>query len=194
LNYDLVLDHALVKEPSGGQPFASFRHHSLSLLLGDDVTHWELFQPGKLIQLHGALNWWRCPNAECREYQQIHLDPFGEWTRPSGHQFTDHCRACGHPRKRAIVPPTMKGVFGTMGRVGFLWHMALDALSAIEKAVIIGVSLPASDYVLGWLIREARRRIGSGPFELIVVNPFTPRRTARAATLRDVLSPVVPFA
>lgn len=64
----------------------------------------------------------------------------------------------------------MKGVFERFARFGFLWATALRDLREATSITIIGASLPPSDYVLRWLIRESRQRMCKNP-HINIVNP-----------------------
>lgn len=159
LNYDLVLEHALAKAIRGNAKPDIFWKHSLSLVLGDYLGNWQpMYEQvgGKYIKLHGAVNWWRCSNDACRNHQQLLLHPFGNIDEPLN--FQSRCYQCGYGLDIAIVPPTMKGVFERVPRLGFLWARALQDLVEATRVIVIGVSFPPSDYVLRWLIREAMVR------------------------------------
>jgi hypothetical protein len=165
LNYDLVLEHAL------GDGFRTFKMASRSLALNDTQHPQEYQDTGRFIQLHGALNWWRCPTRECRDHNELHIREV-QAPDPSANLQDAACRQCGARRKRAIVPPTMKGVFGTLGRLAFLWGVALSDLKRANRIVIVGVSFARSDYVLEWLFREAY--YDNQNAELVIVNPSEP--------------------
>ena len=67
--------------------------------------------------------------------------------------LAERCRRCGALHERAIVPPTMKAVFSSHPRLGYLWALAFDALAAARRVIVIGVSFAPSDYLLRWLLR-----------------------------------------
>ena len=151
LNYDLIIDHVASKSDT---PLAYCTQYMASLLQ-DERTSWEDVLPMKVLKLHGSLNWWRCPTTECPRHQELYIFPYGLKDMTGNREiFAERCRRCGALHERAIVPPTMKAVFSSHPRLGYLWALAFDALAAAERVIIVGVSFAPSDYLLRWLLRD----------------------------------------
>lgn len=156
LNYDLILDHALARCPGNDMPENIFQRHSLALLT-DEPSPWEI--QGAMLKLHGAVNWWRCRNRACPLRDDLIVWPFGSTDLSGAGEevpLDAPCRRCGHQLSLAIVPPTVKGVFDQVRRLGFIWTRAFKALRAARRIVVVGVSFAFTDYLLRWLVHQAR--------------------------------------
>jgi hypothetical protein len=175
LNYDLVVDNVLyylnkngndelvngplrrgymlieVRTPYGGKL-------SSSLPIG---------KGGLYIKLHGSIDWLYCPNPAC--FNNQHFLPNCIDSPDSHNNIGDPCGICGTGYDIAIVPPSMKKSFEKFPKLGLLWHVAFEKLRGAETIIMIGMSLPESDYYLRWLIREAMIKRDKPPI-LIVVN------------------------
>lgn len=170
LNYDLVVEKTL---KNAGKEKEKYLDRSKQLLVYQfkiwggigPVIFKEEYAKGLFLKLHGSLNWVYCPNSECFLHQQFY--PVAEFVK-------EPCAACGTPVQFVIVPPTMKKSYDNFPKLKLIWHLAFKKLQEAERLIMIGMSLPDSDYYLRWLLKESmvRRKIqGNSLPKLTIVNP-----------------------
>jgi len=179
LNYDSIVENVLFKlspkRDNGTMVGETFMERSYGLLSESsfwDGTPASLYQQhqklGYFISLHGSINWVYCPNEGC------HLHGFffpNMIDHPTYHYLPgDPCQICGSGLELVIVPPTMMKAFKRFPKFGFLWNLAFRKLVEAAELVMIGMSLPDSDYYLKWLIKEAMLNKRDPP-QLTIVNP-----------------------
>jgi len=148
-NYDLGLDYSLYERnivPDYG--------------IGD--IDLENKRKVKLLKLHGSLNWGVCTNKRCK--QQI--SPFRQF-RYTGYYPTEQisilpivsnlnkgqlCKTCQHPLEKTpfIVPPTWNKT-SFHGQIEKVWEQAAKVLKDAEDIVVIGYSLPSTDWFFNYL-------------------------------------------
>ena len=149
LNYDLVAERTLQR--ISGQ-LNNDRLTTLYYLL-QDTTSTKFSQLrgnemyGLFLKLHGSLDWFRCPNSNCSDYSRMILRE--DRNEPMV------CGICGADLQVAIVPPAMSKSFGRWPKLGLLWRLAREELTAATEVVFIGVSFAPSDYYLRWLIKSS---------------------------------------
>lgn len=127
-----------------------------------------------LLKLHGSMNWLKCGRCgalllyEGRKavaelsYQNMGL-------RPPSNEF--NCPICQARQLRTlIIPPLLeKEMYGEEFR--YPWYLAERSIASADKVVIIGYSLPTTDFYSEFLLRKAiSRRFRPEP-QLCVVNP-----------------------
>ncbi len=162
LNYDLIMDFAI--NMRGKKPSRSKQDPMLerSYRLLSDVSTWggewptlyhEDVGKGLYIKLHGSINWLYCPNPACGHHQSIFLaSPFEPNIRVDPGA---PCSRCGTSLGLVIVPPTMRKSLERFPKLGYLWNLAFRELKQADRLIFFGVSLPKSDYLLRWFIRES---------------------------------------
>jgi hypothetical protein len=73
-----------------------------------------------------------------------------------------------------IVPPTLrKQSFGDSETEPLrdVWRLAYQSLSNAERVVVIGYSLPPTDFHAEWLLRTSVQKNKNEKIDLVVVNP-----------------------
>ncbi len=179
LNYDLIADCTLwklsEKNDHGQLKHGTLFDRSQHLLGPSRVIHGErpsLYHgyegKGYYVKLHGSLNWLYCSNPQCFYHQLFFDNWLGSrevWNKPG-----DPCMLCGTPLVSVIIPPAMSKSFELFPKMGLLWNLAYRELRSAVTWVIIGVSLPDSDYILKWLLRESAAEREKRP-DVIIVNP-----------------------
>lgn len=176
LNYDLIVDHTLSKFPKKiryGSAGGDLLVKTYGLL--DGIPTFGLSVPksymdsGFYLKLHGSIDWFYCANRTCRKHQLFSPNRIGdekELISPG-----DLCILCGAPLVSVIIPPTMNKTFDEYPKLGLLWSLAFRKIRAADELVLIGMSLPDSDYYLKWLINSAiRSRKKDEPLKVVVVN------------------------
>lgn len=185
LNYDLLGDLAVLdlsttykKDPK--DPLSQSLHErsenllsikGLSLGETTTVSKWQ-YKKGLYLKLHGSLNWFTCSNPACFNHsitdvkriagKQLGTIPWD--ISPIG----EPCYRCGASFIPVIVPPTMQKDMQSFPKIGLLWHLAFRKLSDADKIVLVGTSLPESDYYLQWLLRETSRH--GRPKKIFIIN------------------------
>jgi hypothetical protein len=180
LNYDLVADWALYelapKENGGAPTHDSLLARSEELLdpLPDQL--WDGARPSApsqhrqrrcYLKLHGSLNYLYCANPPCPNHRAF----FVNWLHLK-REMKDHagspCNACGAGLRLVIIPPAMGKSLEMFPKMGFIWNLAYRKLREADHWVLIGMSLPPSDYYLTWLLREARMDRDAAPSVTVV--------------------------
>ena len=177
LNYDSVVENVLFKLAiKAGIPHNETyleRSHDLLIELmrlggNRPSDYFEHQHMGYFIQLHGSINWLYCPKEDCHHHRFFFPN---EIDKPKLHCHAgDPCQICGSGLELVIVPPTMRKAFERFPKFGLLWHLAFRKLIDAEHIVMVGLSLPDSDYYLKWLVKEAMLNRKNPP-QLTIVNP-----------------------
>jgi len=179
LNYDLVMDFALLQEAKDRDQRRSSpkgdilerSHYLLHDLELAAVAEWptryyDHIGKGLYIKLHGSIDWLYCPNPVCNYHQLVFI------SRQPGRPRIDPgapCSGCGTALSPVIVPPTMRKSLQRFPKLGYLWNAAFRELKEANRLIFFGVSLPKSDYLLRWLIRESTVSRERSP-ELILID------------------------
>lgn len=156
-NYDLTVDDHW---------FAKLRSHGLAepgeLIdlgfswrdVGSGALHPRPAQPvGRLLKLHGSLNWLRCPlcghtyfNSYGRIAELAFVDELNEFN-------TCHCNPWTRLRL-PLVAPSLARTTGD-GNLQSIWGAACEALQAAAAWYIIGYSMPSEDVAIRSLLCRA---------------------------------------
>lgn len=146
-NYDLLMDIALYLNSPHWDPISGYglkavpacRDTSLPAFCGSKVL---------LLKPHGSFNW-----VVCRTCGNFYVLPFAQnstslkWT--SFKSFFPEPQ--GHYLERLLIPPTLKkDIHGKAMQL--IWTRALNALKNAGRIVVIGYSLPATDFLVKRLL------------------------------------------
>lgn len=131
LNYDLLLDHALIQ--LGIQP-----DYALDFFDGHAAASPE--KTFRLYKLHGSLNWGYCPSC----FSTV-------LTRDRRLRADESCPTCEGPMRVLIIPPTPLKV-PPSPFLSALWKKAEWELAQAEEIVFIGYSLSESDANIRYLL------------------------------------------
>lgn len=148
-NYDLGLDYSL---------------HERKILLDYGLRDVDLENKSKvtLLKLHGSINWGVCSNKKCkqkilplRQFQYTTYYPTEKYSIiPSVTDLNkgQQCRTCGHSLEKTplIVPPTWNKT-SFHGQIKKVWEKAANILKDAEDIVVIGYSLPHTDWFFNYL-------------------------------------------
>lgn len=190
LNYDLVADYTLYhfcKDNRGEIKHDSILGRSDMVLGKTTLMHGErpsLYHKDKdkgfYLKLHGSIDWVYCPTPTCGNHQLFFanwIDRIETHTSPG-----EPCILCGAGLVSVIIPPAMGKSFEKFPKMGLIWNIAYRELKEADRWVLIGISLPESDYHLRWLLRQAwwfyrefpkplTDRMDTTIPELVIVNP-----------------------
>jgi histidinol phosphatase-like enzyme len=175
LNYDIIADNVLaerdlVKFPDYGCDIQTqtYRNHEKS---------------GKLLKLHGSLNWLYCPNCHrldvsvsrsgrrfSKALQELFIAQGGE-TNDLEHRYTCHgspCTNCGVFVRPVMITPTQKKDYRNP-HIGQVWYKAEELLRSASSAVFVGYSMPTDDVEVIYLFKRGLEHL---PPEKITVIEF----------------------
>jgi len=155
LNYDILIDNALVLLGSTGITYA--------------VRFANKNQPNRpravpLLKMHGSLNWLFCPTCNALD----HYD--GEKVAA---QLTDQphrgvCDRCQEPRVPILIPPTFFKVMSNF-YLQQIWKRAEEELRKARRIIFCGYSFPDADVHIKYLLKRAEvNRVGRPPAVFIV--------------------------
>ncbi|HEY0426315.1 MAG TPA: hypothetical protein VGC76_00785 [Pyrinomonadaceae bacterium] len=187
LNYDIIADNALVRfsENSENGRFPDY---------GCEIKTPAYQEPkgyfGKLLKLHGSLNWLYCPGCHRldigvsesgkkgtvkvleRLYQESPLEP----------KYSCHgspCPDCQVFVRPILITPTHRKDYRNP-HVSQVWYQAERELRQAKRAIFIGYSLPDDDVEVIYLLKRGlTRQNGSDAPEITVVEYDKDRRNLK---------------
>lgn len=170
LNYDLLIDNALLTNCMGRNPDYGCRvsNHGYRIDSSSPL----------LLKLHGSFNWLYCPNCQRLrlarakggfvKVEAVFLDAREQFEK-ADHPLTcpindEGCDAALIPVM--ISPSSMKDYRNP--HIAAIWHMAAQALRVAKRVVFIGYSLPDDDLHVVYLLKRTLSR--SPPPQIDVVS------------------------
>lgn len=179
-NYDTLVECALsaaaVYDPVSNitVPWATainFTPSGRGMTIGEagQNVDWETFQ---LLKMHGSLNWYWTP-GDVSGATVLRADLPGLFGEPS--PLTTKERQRWFPgREPLIVPPAaLKSSYYSNPITREIWKRAFEALSAADRVVFLGYSLPTTDLSMSGLISEALSGRPSATVEVVDLRPET---------------------
>lgn len=186
-NYDLQLDAALERSgrwsPLDGYGFDFSRfQNSEGKPLG---SHLEKASTWRLLKLHGSLNWFRMTGIYGHATGRGWKGEFSE--QHKGRDVLVEIRSRSQVSPLGIldidcmdgpnnfhldvniIPPSLRKELSP--QFVRLWHQARDSIIAAERIVVIGYSLPPTDFAAEWLFRTAARLNQRSRVALEIANP-----------------------
>ncbi|MBM7855887.1 hypothetical protein JOC37_002309 [Desulfohalotomaculum tongense] len=168
-NYELLMDNALMATKSW---YPGDGYGVKCNLLSSEVFTADNSSAVHLLKLHGSLNWLYC--TRCRQLFTA-VETAGENIRficnHSSRVLCTHM-GCRHPLIPIIIPPTMMKNYDSMPFTQKLWRLARTALANAHHIIIIGYSLPPTDFRTKWLFRKAMHE-STVPKKVTLVNHAT---------------------
>ncbi|HJU22262.1 MAG TPA: hypothetical protein VJ891_07110, partial [Casimicrobiaceae bacterium] len=149
LNYDVIADNALM---AVGRSQPTSTNRSYPEYECDIVTN-EYRQGqkwGRLLKLHGSLNWSYCPNCHAME-----IGVSRRWMTPEGWDVNQvfQCEACGTQLRTVLVAPTHRKDYRNP-HIAQVWYKAERLLRQAARVVFIGYSLPDDDVEVMYLLKR----------------------------------------
>ena len=162
LNYDTLLDHALLevfKSLDYGVRFSEIHGHHPKTRKTDLDNQTPLY-----IKLHGSINWLQCPN--CQSFYCY------QGSKELGKVFDSKAELCPHDDgylRGIIVSPTWNKRY-TSAPLSLLWIKASKHLRSVKRITFIGYSLSDVDMRVIYLLK---RSLFNNPanVEIRVVDP-----------------------
>ncbi len=156
-NYDLTVDDRWFKQVKTEMTPDPFRLLDLGFERRDINTGAIVRRPlqpvGRLLKLHGSLNWLRCPVCG-----HTYVNPLGDigalaFADDLGDWNTCHC----NPWARLRLPLVTPSLARTVGdrNLQSIWRVAMEALQEAEEWYVIGYSMPAEDVAIRSLLCRA---------------------------------------
>ena len=159
LNYDIIADNMLAARSDGTFP-------DYGCDVGTETYRkWSKF--GRLLKLHGSLNWLYCPNCHRLD---VAVSRSGRFSKALDQLFIeegregndlDHRYTCGSSPcknfKTAVRPvmitPTQKKDYRNP-HIAQVWYKAEEVLRSANSAVFVGYSMPADDVEVIYLLKR----------------------------------------
>ncbi|HTY68580.1 MAG TPA: SIR2 family protein [Alphaproteobacteria bacterium] len=198
LNYDIIADNALIEVGAAqlSNPVC-FSDYGCDIMIPDadgDLDTRQRF--GRLLKLHGSLNWHYCPNCHRLELGVSEdgstikvLDRFVTRARSRNRLLRDkytsaaQCVACGARVRPVLISPSVQKDYRNP-HIAQIWYQAEKTLQATDRVVFIGYSLPDDDVHVVYLLKRALERPGRSPVEIIVVDKSALPRDQNPVWLR----------
>lgn len=161
LNYDILLDNALLKLSDNYPNFWTDVDYAIQFRNeGDD---WRPPRKEKvyLLKLHGSLNWLYCPTCN-----SIKITPKDKGVMKI-YTHSEICEKDKSNQRALIIPPTWQKVYDNPYLVS-IWLKAEQLLRIANKVIFIGYSMPESDIHIKYLMKKSLYR-NKQPFTEIVV-------------------------
>ena len=171
-NWDLLLDHELHPRETQRWQYKNF----FALVLRDfrfgPIVFGPYGQQGMLLKLHGSFNWYQCTNQLCREAAAL---TFFESTSLALERLMGIgetiCEACGSEMNPLLIPPLLRKPIHDVPMIRSIWGIAKRRLELADNVVVIGFSLPPTDFYASWLLRSVQVSRHEQP-RVFVVNPM----------------------
>lgn len=192
-NWDLLLDQELVrakknnKFPVQYDNLLTFARWSRSIFMNMPNPPTE----GLFLKLHGSIGWFECTNSRCPNSSELMLD---HDTQNSLALATRNelyiCHRCANNLMPVLIPPIVAKPINDSGMIRAFWNFAIQILSRITKAVLIGFSAAPTDFYAGWLLRS-QVGIREG-VEVFVVNPENDPQQPGHSEFHERMSSIFP--
>jgi NAD-dependent SIR2 family protein deacetylase len=146
-NWDLLVDNLITLQRPSGPNYGT----DALVPRGPRVLN----RPGEpfpmLLKLHGSFNWMEC--SRCRGCSAHLL--LGKVVAAHYSGQPTMCESCNEPTEPIIIPPTLLKRYESRV-IESIWRKAHAALKDASEIMIIGYSLPPTDFKAKWLFMESR--------------------------------------
>jgi len=142
---------------------------------------------GRLLKLHGSLNWIYCPGCHRMDVGMSKRDRFTPAVRhilfdevPLDERFTRteaHCRDCSALLRPVLITPTYRKDYRNP-HIAQVWYQAERELQQANRIIIVGYSLPDDDVEVAYLLK--RGLAGLPPQQITVVEKDDAHRSMAA--------------
>ena len=173
LNYDIIADNTLAarsmdKFPDYGCEIRTETYHLFPKF-------------GKLLKLHGSLNWLYCPNCTrldvavsrsnhgfSKALEGLFISEGGE-TNDLDHRYSCHgspCQSCGTFVRPVMITPTQKKDYRNP-HIAQVWYRAEEILRSANSVVFIGYSMPSDDVEVVYLLKRGLAHLSSSQITVV---------------------------
>jgi len=173
LNYDIIADNVIARRTSD-----TFPDYCCDI---QTDTYRRLEKRGKLLKLHGSLNWLYCPNCHrldvavsrsgfgfSKALEELYVSEGGS-SNDLDARYTCHgspCRNCGTFVRPVMITPTQKKDYRNP-HIAQVWYKAEEMLRTASSVVFVGYSMPADDVEVVYLLKRGLEHLP--PHEITVV-------------------------
>lgn len=135
---------------------------------------------GVYLKPHGSINWVSCPNNKCSNHKRIFV--YNNENNSPGqriHWYKDFpiCSRCKSKYEIAIIPPTSRKLLDRGSRFYSIWREVSRRINSADRLVIIGYSLPKTDFHTEWIFREVNL-YEDRKLEVILIDPMTQKNNS----------------
>lgn len=156
LNYDILVDNAMIRPRANTVTFPDY---------GCDIRMPEgRDRFGRLLKLHGSLNWLYC--SACQRLELL-VNQARTKTEPTPAKMYDAFRSLGERVRCAdcrslldpvlITPTHLKDYRNP--HITSVWHQAHKMLRSVDRVVFVGYSLPENDVEVIYLLKRGLRGV-----------------------------------
>jgi len=170
LNYDIIADNSLAacsERPTEPIGFPDFGFPDYGCDVATPIYR-ETPKFGKLLKLHGSLNWLYCP---CCHRLDIGVSENGRYMAKAlellymaeqdrgglGQRYRCHgspCPDCRTSVKPVMISPTYMKDYRNP-HIALTWYLADRALRQADRAIFVGYSMPSDDVDVIYLLKRA---------------------------------------
>jgi NAD-dependent SIR2 family protein deacetylase len=168
LNYDIIVDNTIC-----GLTDDTFPNY------GTDIST-EIYQQvkkkGKLLKLHGSLNWLYCPGCQRLD---LGVDKSGTGTckvldelyyrNPLESRYGSQgapCTECGAQVRPVLITPTHLKDYRNP-HISDVWYEAERMLRRADRVIIVGYSLPEDDVDVIYLLKRALEKVPASQITVV---------------------------
>lgn len=178
LNYDIIADNALVRFSKKASPEGRFPDYGCEIKTPAYSQQSEYF--GKLLKIHGSLNWLYCPGCHRLDLGVSSSGKIGTvkvldklyHENPLEQRYSCHgseCPECKVFVRPVLITPTHRKDYRNP-HLSQVWYHAERALRQATRAIFIGYSLPDDDVDVIYLLKRGLTRENTEkPAEITVV-------------------------
>jgi hypothetical protein len=180
LNYDIIADNSLVRM---GENYSKSSFPDYGTEIASDFYR-DRDRIGRLLKLHGSLNWLYCPNCHRLD---LGLSEGGRYTakvlqelwqvRPKEetleHRYTCHgspCVDCKTWVRPVLISPSFQKDYRNP-HIAAIWRQADSILRKAKRVIFIGYSLPEDDIHVVYLLKRAAGHLRDGAVTVIEHDP-----------------------
>jgi hypothetical protein len=174
LNYDIIADNAI----STWNEYNKDHMHPFPDYVCDITTpaYIEMKGEGKLLKLHGSLNWLYCPS--CNRLDVGISKSGSRFSKVLGDLYQEEnieerlschgrpCRSCGAEVQPVMISPTYFKDYRNP-HISRIWYEADQALRKAERVIIVGYSLPSDDLDVLYLLKRGLSHLQSDQIHVV---------------------------
>jgi len=185
LNYDIIADNAVVHLSQKNSPEGHFPVYGCEIKTPIYSRQAKYF--GKLLKLHGSLNWLYCPGchrldigvAKSGKGTVKVLDRLYRESPTLENRYACHgspCDECGIFVRPILITPTHRKDYRNP-HVAQVWYQAERALREAARVIFVGYSLPDDDVDVVYLFKRGLEKLS--PKNITVVEYDKQQRTLK---------------
>jgi hypothetical protein len=176
LNYDLTVDTSMMFLSEIGSSEGKLPDYCCDIQT--DFYKNETARYGKLLKLHGSLNWLYCKAchrleigiSESRKYLKIMNrlvgTPGTEGLEATYMRQGNPCQTCGSELRPLLIAPTQLKNYRNP-HLTQVWYEAERVLRGCQKVIFVGYSMPDDDLEVVYLFKRSLAHLGPQDFTVV---------------------------